>query len=163
MLKRTPVLVSLLVLGSLTVAGCTSSADDDAAPAPTDVATESAADEAAADEAADDFDLEGLTAAEREQVEPTGACIDGYAIIRPVDTEFTQPEPCDTVSVLGTGSTITLTDVNHLLLESGPNTITVTGGLDSIMSIASGNEVTYDGTAVEPEDSGSDNTFTNVG
>ena len=158
MLKRTPVLVSLLVLGSLTVAGCTSSADDDAAPAPTDVATDSAA-----DEAADDFDLEGLTAAEREQVEPTGACIDGYAIIRPVDTEFTQPEPCDTVSVLGTGSTITLTDVNHLLLESGPNTITVTGGLDSIMSIASGNEVTYDGPAVEPEDSGSDNTFTNVG
>jgi len=157
MLKRTPFLVSLLVLGSLTVAGCTS-ADDDAAPAPTDVATDSAA-----DEAADDFDLEGLTAAEREQVEPTGACIDGYAIIRPVDTEFTQPEPCDTVSVLGTGSTITLTDVDHLLLESGPNTITVTGGLDSIMSIASGNEVTYDGPAVEPEDSGSDNTFTNVG
>jgi len=153
--KRTPLLLSLLVLGSLTVAGCT--AADDAAPAPTDVSTESAA-----DEAADDFDTEGLTAAEREQVEPTGACIDGYAVIRPVDAEFTQPEACDTVSVLGTGADITLTDVNHLLLESGPNTITVTGGLESIMSIASGNEVTYDGPAVEPEDSGSDNTFTNV-
>lgn len=155
--KRTPLLVSLLVLGSLTVAGCTAADDAVPTPTPTGVATESAA-----DEAADDFDAEGLTAAEREQVEPTGACIDGYAIIGTTDAEFTQSEPCDTFSVLGTGSTITLTDVNHLLLESGPNTITVTGGLESITSIASGNEVTYDGSAVEPEDSGSDNTFTNV-
>ncbi|GAA0965152.1 DUF3060 domain-containing protein [Frigoribacterium faeni] len=115
-----------LALAALALTGCTSSEADTSKPTPTPASSESAS--------ATDFP------------KPTGECIDGVATFVDNDTEFALPDGCETVDIIGSGNTITLGDVTHLILESNDNTIDV-DSVESVTNLSFGNTVRHGGDA----------------
>ena len=144
-MKKTPILAAALgsVLLVAGLAACTVDVSDDpATPTP----------EASAASTQDQL--------QAEQQDPTGACIDGQAVVAATDETVSFPEGCATVSILGTGATIELGPVEHLVIENDGNTVTAES-VAQIDSIGHDNTVAYGGDAeAQVTDHGHDNTFT---
>lgn len=85
---------------------------------------------------------------------PTGECIDGIATFVDDDTEYELPDGCETVDIIGSGNTITLGEVGHLILESNDNTVDV-DAVEKVTNLSFGNTVSHGGDAPEV-DTGAD-------
>jgi len=118
-----------IAFAALALTGCTSGTTEADEATPTPASSESAA-------AATDFP------------KPTGECIDGIATFVDNDTEFSLPDGCETVDIIGAGNTITLGPVTNLIVESDGNTIDV-DSVETISNLSFGNTVTHGGDAPE--------------
>lgn len=88
------------------------------------------------------------TSSATEIEKPTGECIDGIATFVDNDTEYELPDGCETVDIIGSGNTITLGEVGHLILESNDNTIDV-DAVEEVTNLSFGNTVSHGGDAPE--------------
>ncbi|NRD27878.1 DUF3060 domain-containing protein [Frigoribacterium sp. VKM Ac-2836] len=92
----------------------------------------------------------------------TETCIDGNAsvVLDEKTTDVTFSEACDSVDVIGSGGTVTLTDVNHLVVEGTGITVTA-GSVGTVDFAGDGNTVSHTGAEPVVNDNGTaDNTVT---
>lgn len=158
-MKKTPLLAAalgaLVITGAL--AGCTANSNTSTkTPAPSTSQTAGPSGNATAKA---DSKLETEKKLQAEQENPTGACIDGQAVVNSTDKKITVGD-CKTISILGSGATVTLGTVEHLIIENNKNTITAKS-IAAIDSIGHDNTITYGGTSdAKVTDQGSGNTIT---
>ena len=92
----------------------------------------------------------------------TETCIDGNAsvVLDEKTTDVTFSEACDAVNVIGSGGTVTLADVGHLVIEGTGITVTA-GTLGTIDFAGDGNTVSHTGPEpVVNDNDTADNTVT---
>lgn len=139
---RKALLFPLLAAGGVlvTLTGCTSTAT--ATPGPTSGASGASA-------------APSSTSTARATPADVGTCVDGNAVVvtRPKASVVRLDGSCATVSVVGTGGTVELGAVEHLVIEGAKNAVSV-ASVGTIDFAADTNHVTYGGAAPTIHDAG---------
>lgn len=166
-MNKTPIIAAALGAAILTsaLAGCTGTTDNShKTPAPTSSAhgTKTPGADYDAKSAKRATDEKKWAAQQEEAKHPTGKCLDGTSLITAKDTAFDLPDGCGIVRIIGSGATVSIGSVEHLVVEGKDNTITAKD-VKTIDSISIGNSVKYTADKdAKITDKGSDNTFKRI-